>query len=63
MRFFPIERDAQLGWRLHLFDAATNTALTLAARTETRGYVDIVEINRYMDIHGRTMALENWDDG
>ncbi|MBA3888888.1 MAG: hypothetical protein H0X67_24655 [Acidobacteria bacterium] len=43
-RFFPIERDAQLGWRLHLFDAATNKALTLAARTETRDYVDIVEL-------------------
>jgi hypothetical protein len=24
LRFFPIERDAQLGWWLHLFDAATN---------------------------------------
>ena len=45
-RFFPIERDPALGWRLHLFDAATNKALTLAARTETRDYVDIVEFNR-----------------
>ena len=43
-RFFPIERDAKLGWRLHLFDAATNKALTLAARIETRDYVDIVEL-------------------
>jgi hypothetical protein len=43
-RFFPIERDPLLGWRLHLFDAATNKALTLAARTETRDYVDIVEL-------------------
>lgn len=45
-RFFPIERDGQLGWRLHLFDAAVNKALTLAARTETRDYVDIVELAR-----------------
>jgi hypothetical protein len=44
-RFFPIERDPVLGWRLHLFDAATNKALTLAARTETRDYVDIVELD------------------
>lgn len=43
-RFFPIERDAQLGWRLHMFDAATNKALTLAARTETRDYVDILQL-------------------
>ena len=45
-RFFPVERDALLGWRLHRFDAATNKALTLAARTETRDYVDIVEVAR-----------------
>lgn len=43
-RFFPIERDTQLGWRLHMFDAATNKALTLAARTETRDYVDILQL-------------------
>lgn len=43
-RFFPIERDPQLGWRLHLFDVATNKALALSARTETRDYVDIVEL-------------------
>jgi hypothetical protein len=43
-RFFPIERDPVLGWRLQLFDAATNKSLTLAARTETRDYVDIVEL-------------------
>src|SRR5690606_13928849 len=43
-RFFPIEPDEQLGGRLRLFDAATNKALTLAARTETRDYVDIVEL-------------------
>ena len=45
-RFFPIERDPLLGWRLHLFDAATNKALALATRTETRDYVDIVELHR-----------------
>src|SRR5438874_8723551 len=45
-RFFPIERDPQLGWRLHLFDIATNKALALSARTETRDYVDIVELHK-----------------
>ncbi len=45
-RFFPIERDPRLGWRLHLFDVATNKALTLSARTETRDYVDIVELHK-----------------
>ncbi|HRQ90978.1 MAG TPA: hypothetical protein PLA50_19470 [Bacteroidia bacterium] len=27
VRFFPIERDPLFGWRLHLFDMATNKAL------------------------------------
>jgi hypothetical protein len=45
-RFFPIERDDLLGWRLHRFDVATNKALALSARTETRDYVDIVELHR-----------------
>lgn len=45
-RFFPIERDERLGWCLHLFDVATNKALTLSARTETRDYVDIVQLRR-----------------
>jgi hypothetical protein len=44
-RFFPIERDPLLGWRLHLFDVATNKALALSARTETRDYVDIVGLH------------------
>ena len=44
--FFPIERDPQLGWRLHLFDVATNKALALSARSETRDYVDIVELHK-----------------
>ncbi len=43
-RFFPIERDEQLGWRLHLFDIAVNKALALSARTVTRDYIDIVEL-------------------
>lgn len=45
-RFFPIQRDAVLGWRLHLFDMATNKALALAARSVTRDYIDIVELHK-----------------
>jgi len=45
-RFFPIIPDPLLGWRLHLFDMAINKALALSARTETRDYVDIVELGR-----------------
>lgn len=45
-RFFPIERDPVLGWRLHLFDMATNKALALGSRSATRDYVDIVELHK-----------------
>jgi hypothetical protein len=45
-RFFPIEPDPELGWRLHSFDVATNKALALSSRSETRDYVDIVEPHR-----------------
>lgn len=62
-RFFPIERDAQLGWRLHMFDAATNKALTLAARTETRDYVDIVELTRRFPLSAICWAACGKDPG
>lgn len=41
-RFFPIERDPILAWKLHHFDALTNKALAMGARNETRDLVDIV---------------------
>ena len=62
-RFFPIERDPALGWRLHLFDAATNKALTLAARTETRDYVDIVEFHRQFPLAAICWAACGKDPG
>ena len=62
-RFFPIERDLLLGWRLHLFDAATNKALTLAARTETRDYVDIIEFNRIFPLAAICWAACGKDPG
>lgn len=41
-RFFPIEPDDLLGWRLHRFDALTNKALAMGGRSETRDLVDLV---------------------
>jgi Nucleotidyl transferase AbiEii toxin, Type IV TA system len=41
-RFFQIQRDAVLHWKLHPFDALTNKALAMAARAETRDLVDLV---------------------
>lgn len=40
-RFFPIEPDDLLGWRLHRFDALTNKALAMGSRVETRDLVDL----------------------
>jgi hypothetical protein len=62
-RFFPIERDSLLGWRLHLFDAATNKALTLAARTETRDYIDIVEFSKMFPLAAICWAACGKDPG
>ena len=62
-RFFPIERDPQLGWRLHLFDIATNKALALSARTETRDYVDIVELHRTFPLPAICWAACGKDPG
>ena len=62
-RFFPIERDPQLGWRLHLFDIATNKALALSARTETRDYVDIVELHQTYPLEAICWAAPGKDPG
>ena len=62
-RFFPIERDPQLGWRLHLFDIATNKALALSARTETRDYVDIVELHKTFPLPAICWAACGKDPG
>src|SRR2546427_276460 len=62
-RFFPIERDPLLGWRLHLFDVATNKALALSARTETRDYVDIVELHRAFPLAAICWAACGKDPG
>ena len=62
-RFFPIERDPLLGWRLHLFDVATNKALVLSARTETRDYVDIVELHKTYPLSAICWAASGKDPG
>jgi hypothetical protein len=41
-RFFPVERDELAGWRLNLYDAATNKLLALFGRSEPRDYLDVL---------------------
>jgi hypothetical protein len=62
-RFFPVEKDPLLGWRLHLFDFATNKALALCARSETRDYVDIIELGRIYPLPAIVWAACGKDPG
>ena len=45
-RFFPVEPDAELGWRLNFWDAATNKTLALFGRHEFRDYIDVNCLHR-----------------
>lgn len=63
-RFFPLEPDRELGYRLHFFDAATNKILALAGRSEPRDFVDVLELNRnVLSIGALTWAAAGKDEG
>jgi len=62
-RYFPIESDPLFGQRLHLFDMATNKALALSARSETRDFVDIVELDRIYPLEAIVWAACGKDEG
>ena len=46
-RFFPTEPDAECGWKLNFFDAATNKVLALVGRVMARDFVDIIQLHRH----------------
>ncbi len=62
-RFFPIEQDPLMGWRLHLFDMATNKALALSARSETRDYIDILELGKTFSLAAICWTACGKDEG
>lgn len=62
-RFYPIVSDPVLGWRLHVFDMAVNKALALSARTETRDYIDILELSRIYPLQAIVWAACGKDEG
>lgn len=45
-RFFPVAPDAELGYALNFWDAATNKMLALASRGELRDYLDVLQLHR-----------------
>lgn len=46
-RFFPVEADDELGWRLNFWDAATNKLLAFAARMKLRDYLDVMYLHSH----------------
>lgn len=62
-RFFPIETDPVLCWRLHRFDALTNKALAMGARAETRDLVDLVVNSEKYPLHVVVWAASSKDPG
>ena len=46
-RFFPVEVDSELGWRLNFWDAATNKALALVGRQTIRDYLDCLDLHEH----------------
>ena len=44
-RFFPTEPDAELGWRLNFWDAATNKMLAFVGRRVPRDFVDVLHLH------------------
>lgn len=46
-RFFPVESDLELGWRLNFWDAATNKLLAFAARMKLRDYLDVMYLHEH----------------
>lgn len=63
-RFFPVEADDELGYRLHQFDAATNKLLALAARSKARDFVDAIHLDAsYVSLGALAWAAAGKDAG
>lgn len=45
-RFFPVEEDELMGYRLNLWDAATNKVLAGVGRGVVRDYVDLIQLHQ-----------------
>ncbi len=63
-RFFPVQEDAQCGYRLHHADAAVNKVLALAGRQEIRDFVDTLHIHdSYLHLGALAWAACGKDPG
>jgi hypothetical protein len=55
-RFFPVQKDEEFGYVLHLLDLATNKVLALAGRFEARDFIDAL----YFERQGIALGLLAW---
>jgi hypothetical protein len=63
-RFFPVEPDPELGWRLNFWDAATNKILALVGRQEVRDYLDALYLHqRHLHLGALAWAAAAKDPG
>ena len=63
-RFFAVEPDLQLGWRLNFWDAATNKVLAMAGRQKLRDFLDCLYLHqRYLHLGALVWAAAGKDPG
>lgn len=63
-RFFPVEPDLELGWRLNFWDAATNKVLAMAGRQKIRDFLDCLYLHeRHLHLGALVWAAAGKDPG
>lgn len=63
-RFFPVEPDLELGWRLNFWDAATNKVLAMAGRQKLRDFLDCLYLHeRHLHLGALVWAAGGKDPG
>lgn len=63
-RFFPVEPDEELDYRLNFWDAATNKVLAASGRAEIRDYVDLIALHQnHLSLGALVWAASGKDEG
>lgn len=63
-RFFPVEADVEMGWRLNFWDAATNKVLAFFGRDKLRDWLDVIFLHeRFLHLGAMAWAAAAKDPG
>jgi hypothetical protein len=63
-RFFPVEPDVELGWRLNFWDVATNKVLAFVGRDKLRDWLDVMYLHkRHLHLGALVWAAAAKDPG